>query len=299
MVAVGGTSLYLNSDNSYNSESGWGYYSDAAGAFIGGGGGASMYESEPAYQQGVQSTGYRTDPDVSFVADPSTGVWLADPYNQPGSNPWETVGGTSLAAPAWASLFALANQGRVAAGEGTLGSSADSTTTQEALYNLPQSDFNSVTTGYNGFSAGSGYNLVTGLGTPIVNLLIPDLVANTVSANSQRTITVTASDLQAYIGVGGSGGTPNVINVFDAVIISSAEHIPGFEQTQGQSLIADRGISDQVSTLTVAEEDSSSFNKTTSTKETTTGNFGKVSSADKGNNSSGIAEETPPFMASK
>ncbi len=230
VVAVGGTSLYLNSDNSYNSESGWGYYSNAVGAFIGGGGGASMYESEPAYQQGVQSTGYRTAPDVSFVADPSTGVWLADPYNLPGSNPWETVGGTSLAAPAWASLFALANQGRVAAGEGTLGSSADSTATQEALYNLPQSDFNSVTSGYNGFSAGSGYNLVTGLGTPIVNQLIPDLIASTVSTNSQRTVTVATSDLQAYVGVGGNGGVPSVINVFDAVIMPSQERAAGFGQ---------------------------------------------------------------------
>ena len=226
VVAVGGTSLYLNSDNSYNSETGWGYFSNAVGAFIGSGGGASLYEAEPGYQMGVQSTGYRTAPDVAFVADPSTGVWVADPYNLPGGNPWETVGGTSLSAPAWASLFALANQGRAAAGEGSLGSSADPTATQEALYNLPQSDFNSVTTGFNGYTASSGYNLVTGLGTPIVNELIPDLVANTVSANSQRTVTVTASDLQSFSGGGTGGGSESIINVFDAVAISQPGHVP-------------------------------------------------------------------------
>ena len=78
VVAVGGTSLTLNGDNSYNSETGWGYYSAAAGAFIGSGGGISLYEPEPAYQQAVQSTGYRTTPDVSLVADPATGAWIAD-----------------------------------------------------------------------------------------------------------------------------------------------------------------------------------------------------------------------------
>ena len=84
---------HLNSDNSYNSETGWGYYSSSVGAFIGSGGGISLYEPEPAYQLGVQSTGYRTSPDVSLVADPATGAWIADPYNLNPSNPFEVVGG--------------------------------------------------------------------------------------------------------------------------------------------------------------------------------------------------------------
>ena len=176
VVAVGGTSLTLNSDNSYNSETGWGYYSNSVGAFIGSGGGISLYEPEPAYQEGVQSTGYRTTPDVSLVADPATGAWIADPYNLNPSNPFEIVGGTSLSAPCWASLIALANQGRAAAGESTLNSSSP-TDTQQALYMLPQSDYNVITNGSNGYCAASGYNLVTGLGTPVANLLVTDLVA--------------------------------------------------------------------------------------------------------------------------
>ena len=72
VVAVGGTSLTLNTDGSYNSETGWGYQSDSMGAFIGSGGGISLYEPEPVYQEGVQSTGMRTTPDVSLVADPAT-----------------------------------------------------------------------------------------------------------------------------------------------------------------------------------------------------------------------------------
>ena len=79
---------------------------------IGSGGGISQYETEPSFQQGVQSTGYRTTPDVSTVADPATGAWIADPYNLDPSNPFEAVGGTSLSAPIWAGLVAMVNQGR-------------------------------------------------------------------------------------------------------------------------------------------------------------------------------------------
>jgi len=96
VVAVGGTSLSLNSDNSYSSETGWCYFSNSQGTLIGSGGGISQYEPEPAYQQGIQSTGSRTTPDVSLVADPATGAWITDPYNLPGSDPFEVVGGTSL-----------------------------------------------------------------------------------------------------------------------------------------------------------------------------------------------------------
>ena len=124
----------------------------------------------------MQSTGGRTTPDVSLVADPATGAWIADPYNLDPSNPFEIVGGTSLSAPAWAGLLALANQGSVAAGGSTL-NSASPTETQQALYSLPQSDYNVITSGTNGYSAGAGYNLVTGLGTPVANLLVSDLVA--------------------------------------------------------------------------------------------------------------------------
>ncbi len=112
------------------------------GMSIGSGGGISLYEPEPSYQQGVQSTGSRTTPDVSMVADPATGAWIADPYNLDPSNPFEVVGGTSLSAPAFAGLVALVNQGRVAAGEATLNSSSP-TETQQALYSLPQADYNS------------------------------------------------------------------------------------------------------------------------------------------------------------
>lgn len=165
VVAVGGTSLALNADGSYASESAW----------SGSGGGTSVYESEPSYQTGVQSTGFRTIPDVSFVASPSSGVAVYDSYDNTGGGPWFKVGGTSLSAPCWGGLIALVNQGRAQAGYGVLNGS---TQTLPALYKLPSSDFHDITTGGNqSFSAGVGYDQVTGLGTPKADLVVPDLIA--------------------------------------------------------------------------------------------------------------------------
>ncbi len=214
VVAVGGTSLTLNADNSYNSETGWGYYSDSAGTLIGSGGGISLYEAEPAYQQRVQTTGGRSTPDVALVADPATGAWIADPYNLDPSNPFEVVGGTSLSAPAWAGLAALVNQGRAAAGEPNLNSSSP-TETQQALYMLPQSDYNVISSGNNGYSANSGYNLVTGLGTPVANVLVPDLVSYQGPGTSYAGPGVGPLQDASLVNVGTDGGGP--IDVFSAV----------------------------------------------------------------------------------
>src|SRR5262249_13340539 len=168
------------------------------------------------YQRGVQSTGYRTSPDVSLVADPNTGAWVADPYNLPGDNPWEIVGGTSLSAPCWAGLIALANQARAQAGLPTFNSSSP-TEIQQALYNVPVPDFHDVTSGTNGYAAGVGYDLVTGLGTPLADRLIPDLVAYHGAINTQRTITVTSANAVVGGSGGGSGGPMNaVFRVFNA-----------------------------------------------------------------------------------
>jgi hypothetical protein len=207
VVAVGGTTLSLNSDSSYNSEVGWGYMSSSAGGLIGSGGGISQFESEPAFQEGVQSTGYRSTPDVAFLADPAAGAWIADSYNLGLDDPWVRVGGTSLSAPAWAGLFALANQSRVTTGKATLGT-ASPTEAQTALYTLPVADYHGVTSGSNGYSAGAGYNLVTGLGTPVGNLLIADLAAydgepmTAASAGEQH---ITADELVLDTSLFGNG----------------------------------------------------------------------------------------------
>jgi hypothetical protein len=163
VVAAGGTSLFLDGSGNYASERGWTYS----------GGGISELEPKPAYQNFLPIT-HRATPDVAFVADPNTGVAIYDSYNNGTAAPWEVIGGTSVAAPAWAGLIALADEGRNAAGKSTLNSR---TQTLPLLYSAPAEDFHDITLGNNGYSAGAGYDLVTGLGSPVANLLIPWLVS--------------------------------------------------------------------------------------------------------------------------
>ena len=158
MVAVGGTSLYLNSDNSYSSETGWDTDETGQGGdYFASGGGVSQYQAEPSFQTAVQSTGFRTIPDVSMVADPNTGAWISDTYNlsrQPvGRRGRHELVGPDLGRPD------RPEQSRPR-GRRPRHSQLDRPDGDAAaLYNLPESDFNDVTTGNNGgFSAGAGYD---------------------------------------------------------------------------------------------------------------------------------------------
>jgi Bacterial Ig-like domain (group 3) len=221
VVAVGGTTLNVNGDGSYSNETGWGSSSSAVGAFIGSGGGLSQFEPEPVYQQGVQSTGSRSTPDVSFVADPATGAWIADPYNLDPSQPFEVIGGTSLSAPSWAGLLALVDQGRANAGQPAL-NRADPTETQQDLYGLSQSDYHVIASGTNGgYNAAPGYNLVTGLGTPVADRLVPDLVAGNFPASGQ-VAPMSPNQGSGVGGQGSGGGSFNAMSVFDVETALSA-----------------------------------------------------------------------------
>ncbi len=169
VVSVGGTTLNVSSNGTYQSETGWG----------GSGGGPSKYELQPSYQKGVvtQSTTARTGPDVSYDADPNTGVSVYDSYGNTAARPWSQYGGTSAAAPQWAGLIAIADQGRALAG---LGSLDGITQTLPKLYTLPAAYFHDVTsgssTGSPHYTASAGYDLVSGRGSPIANLVVSGLV---------------------------------------------------------------------------------------------------------------------------
>ena len=107
------------------------------------GGGLSLYEPEPSYQDSVQSTGYRSTPDVSFDADPNTGVsvYVISPNSTSGQGQWEVFGGTSVGAPSWAGIIAIIDQGRALAGQASLSSA---TQTLPTLYSAPSTAFNKV-----------------------------------------------------------------------------------------------------------------------------------------------------------
>jgi subtilase family serine protease len=166
VVSVGGTSLYTRSLlGKYGSEIGWSLGSDPGAANSASSGGVSQFESTPSFQSnnGV-NLGGRATPDVSWLADPNTGVFVIDTLDSPDN--FLEVGGTSLAAPMWAGLIALADQARGNAGP------LSSAGVLDALYGAYNSssystDFHDITVGFNGFNAGTGYDLVTGIGSPI------------------------------------------------------------------------------------------------------------------------------------
>lgn len=190
VAAAGGTTLTLSSGGGYGSESGW----------SGSGGGTSAFEPQPAYQEGVQATGQRTTPDVSFNANPTTGVAVCDQYNTSPSDPWEQIGGTSAAAPSWAALFAIVDQGRMASGSTSLDGS---TQTLPMLYQLSASAFHDVTTGSNGgYRAGVGYDEVTGLGSPVANVLAADLVGTPQPSPTEQVVIATAPPANVTAGEG-------------------------------------------------------------------------------------------------
>ncbi len=175
VTSVGGTSLQR--DGTAFQESAWNGSGGASG------GGFSSFFPTPYYQQTLpasvqnQLKNRRGVPDVAGDADPSTGLAF---YSSDGG--WNLTGGTSASAPLWAAFMAIANQ---MAGY-PLGF------INAALYKLVASsayaqDFHDITVGNNsisnsqvqvqGYPAVPGWDPVTGLGTPVLDKLLPDLIA--------------------------------------------------------------------------------------------------------------------------
>ncbi len=240
VVAVGGTVLTVSGSDpnyTYGGETSWGNgaNSGSIGFNGGGGGGISAYESQPAYQTGVVnafSTTQRTYPDVSCDADPNMGVPVYDSWDCGTEDPWLAttppatfgnptpepvgIGGTSLATPLWAGIIAVADEGRAIAGRGSLDGPSETLT---ALYGLPTSDFHDITTGASigptsgspSYSPASGYDLATGLGGPVDNLLIPALAAYSaapsVTGLSPATGRAGGGTLVTITGTGFTGAT--------------------------------------------------------------------------------------------
>jgi hypothetical protein len=153
VVGVGGTTLQVGGGGSYLGESVW----------SGSSGGMSFYESEPAYQRAVQASGSRTAPDVSFDGDPNTGVrvYSTTPSSRRGS--WLSLGGTSLGAPAWAGVVAIADEGRMLAGLSSLDGARQ---TLPLLYSLPSTDFHQPQSFFFGSRRHSAPSASAGRGTP-------------------------------------------------------------------------------------------------------------------------------------
>ncbi|HUR13336.1 MAG TPA: S53 family peptidase [Mycobacteriales bacterium] len=181
VVAVGGTRVGL-------AETAWGAIASSPGtsyAGNGGGGGSSAVYPRPSWQTGLGQSGTtRLVPDVASVADPSTGLGMVN------GGSWWLGGGTSLGAPTWAGLTASALS---AAGRTTgLGD------VHPVLYAHPEA-FRDITAGSNGYLAGEGHDLATGLGVPNWTVLGPlltgtPIVDTAAPTSSARAALLTGTD---------------------------------------------------------------------------------------------------------
>ena len=145
-TSVGGTSLFVNADNTLNFQTGWGTNLEQlnSGAtfpfpdstideqlgFVGGaGGGASAVFPKPHFQRGQPGGDFRQQPDIAFLADPQTSVEIIQTLTVNGQTGFfvEAIGGTSLACPMFSALWTI---GAEAAGGHNIGQAA------QTLYDL-------------------------------------------------------------------------------------------------------------------------------------------------------------------
>ena len=262
VTAVGGTEFnegsgsYWASRNTANLASARSYipervWNDTAllNQIQGGGGGASVIYPKPLWQHGpgVPDDGARDLPDVSFSASPQhDGYYIV--YN--GS--YYIFGGTSASAPLFAGMVALLNQSIAAANPASATSAnAGLGNINPALYRLAQSTsdvFHDTTAGDNivpcaqgspecvngtlGYSAATGYDLASGLGS----VDVANLIAEWNNGNASTTL-VSANppsyglgmDVQLIATVSGMGGIPGgtVTFVGGDVSLGTAVLAPG------------------------------------------------------------------------
>lgn len=157
VVSAGGTTINRDSSGNYVSETAWG----------GSGGGRSQYESIPSYQTPVSDMvgTQRGAPDLSFDANPNTGVLVYDSTSCHGLKGWLIFGGTSVSSPALAGIANLA------------GSFASSSAAElNTIYGIcgggastcSSPDFRDITSGKAGsFTAKMGWDFVTGVGSSL------------------------------------------------------------------------------------------------------------------------------------
>ena len=212
IVSVGGTDLVTKSAaGPWSSETAW----------VDSGGGITPDKiAIPSWQQlsGVittankGSTTLRNGPDVSananfsFYTCSDQTTCLANEY-----------GGTSFAAPMWAGYIALVNQQLVANGKSTIGF-INPTIYAQNVTSAYAADFHDITSGTSGsYSATTGYDLVTGWGSPNTGLLAALTGSSTPPPTNDFSIAATSPTIAA--------GTSGSSSITTAVTNGSAETV--------------------------------------------------------------------------
>jgi len=246
VVSVGGTDLVTSgAAGAWQSETAW----------VDSGGGISPDSiAIPSWQQlsGVVtasnkgSTTLRNGPDVSananftFYTCADQTACLANEY-----------GGTSFAAPMWAGYIALVNQ-QLAANSQPLVGFLNPTIYAQNVTSAYAADFHDITSGTSGsYSAVTGYDLVTGWGSPNAGLI----AALTGSTTQTPAFTISASPSSLSVKVGNSGSstiTTAVSGGFNSAVALSASAPSGISVTFNPTSVAAPGSGSSAATISVA-----------------------------------------------
>ena len=248
IVSVGGTDLVTASaGGAWKSETAW----------VDSGGGISPDSiAIPTWQSqsGVinssnrGSTTLRNGPDVSANAN-FTFYVCADQTTCTANN----FGGTSFAAPMWAGYIALVNQQLAANGQPTIGF-INPTIYSQNLTSAYSTDFHDIISGTSGsFSAVTGYDLVTGWGSPNGTGLINALAGGTTQTPA---FAISASPTSVSVAQGGSGSstiTTTVSGGFNVAVALTASGQPsGVTVSFNPTSIAAPGAGSSVMSIVVA-----------------------------------------------
>jgi subtilase family serine protease len=201
------------------------------GGLAAGGGGASTFFSKPSWQTGtgVPSDAQRDVPDISLNASSSHDPYLiCDDADENGiqsctngfrdsQNYLDVVGGTSAGVPTFAGIIALLNQATGSKGLGNINSTLYSLagTTPNAFHDITSGDnkvpctkgsTNCPNGGTIGYSAGTGYDQASGLGSPDVY----NLATHWPGYSSSPNYSVSASPTSVTISPSGQSGTSTI-----------------------------------------------------------------------------------------
>jgi subtilase family serine protease len=233
VTAVGGTTLQIDTDNTYANENVW----------SGTGSGCSLYEIANTWQKNLPNWAQtncgtkRAVTDVAADADPDTGAAVYDSTPYDGQSGWFQIGGTSLSSPLIAGMYALADGVPV---------NTNASSTPYSLFSSITS--HDITQGNNGIcgtimcTAGIGYDGPSGMGSPngiggfTQNFVLPTLtptVTPTPTLSIIPTLTATPTPTQGAT----STPTPTLTQTPAQTLTFGFQSIGNFNDIQDSNYI--------------------------------------------------------------
>ncbi len=216
-----------------------------------GGGGSSIAYSKPSWQTGtgVPSDGARDVPDVSLTAAGHDGylIWLDGQLN--------AVGGTSAATPSFAGMIALLNQ-KINSKQGLINTTLYPLAAKQS--SLGVTIFHDTTTGNNsvpgqtGFSATTGYDRASGLGSVDANLFVNNWASGAAPAAS-LTLSASSTSVTLLAGKTGSTTVTSTATSLNSVVTLTVSGAPtGLTATFASATVALPGSGTDVLNLSAA-----------------------------------------------